>query len=102
MSRHSDGDIIASTTGRSHCRQKLYVLEAELGHVFQVVEEALIAPGSNQLDRWLRTIDFDLGHIQVVDKDNSTFANRWPIDAFAATIHFGHDRVLRLFRCRPR
>jgi hypothetical protein len=57
---------------------------------------------SHQLDRWLSPIFFFLGHIEVVDEDNASFADWRTVDALTTFLEFRVYSILGLRGCALR
>ena len=68
--KEARGYRIASTPGRAHGCYELHIHQLHSRVLLQVVPIPVIQPLSQQLNRWLGTIDLSGGHVQVIYKHN--------------------------------
>ena len=63
------------------------------GYIYSPV--AVVNELSQQLNRGLGSVDFLLGHVQVVHEDDGFLAHLRAKHSFTSFVQFGHDDVLR-------
>ena len=68
--KEARGYRIASTPRRAHSCYELHIHQLHSRVLLQVVPIPVIQPLSQQLNRWLGTIDLSGGHVQVIYKHN--------------------------------
>ena len=95
MSQKSRRDGVATATRGPHRSQELDVLQYDLRRVLIVVPVAVVEELSQEFDRGLGAVDFEGGHVHVVDEDDSLLAHRRPEEALTTLVHPRHDDELR-------
>ena len=98
MADVSHGDHILTSSGRSHSCNKCEI--SNLAEVLLVAENFIPAlvvhPLTEELDGRLSTVLLFLGHVEVIDKDDSILAEFGTPDTLTAPIHAAIDDVLGL------
>ena len=100
MSQEARRDGVATTTRGPHRSQELYVLQYDLRRVLVVVPVAVVEELSEEFDRGLGTVDFEGGHVHIVDEYDSLLAHRRPEEALATLVHPRHDDELQVIIAR--
>ena len=94
MSQESRRDRVSATTRGPHRSEELYVLQDDLGGIFDVVPVAMVKELAQEFDRRLSSVDLKCRHIHVVDEDDRLLAHGWPEEALATLVHSRHNDEL--------
>ena len=95
MTQEARRDGVATATRGPHRSQELYVLKYDLRRILVVIPVAVVKELSQQFDRGLGAVDFEGGHVHVVDEYYSLLAHGRPEEALTTLVHPRHDDELR-------
>ena len=98
MSLHTGCDTRFATTWRSHSANKHSIDECAEGMlvISQLIPSTLVKHLTQDLDRRLSTVLFDLGHVEIIDKDHDLMAKTSTKYAISSLLKFTIDDVLHL------
>lgn len=81
---------VASATWWPHSSHKLCIYDIpESARRLVLIPAPMVKPLAQQLQWWLCKVFFTLGHVEVIYKDDTTFASWRAIHSFAPLVHLG-------------
>ena len=98
MAEHAGRDGIAASARRTHGCAELDIHEFSHRELLAVVPAAVVEPLADDLDRWLRSVLLEHGHVEIVDEDDGAGSLLGTEDPFLALVKLVVNYILNSYR----